>query len=318
MVLILSIASLALAAISVVSGRVVPRKTAPSKWDCELEPYDQYHHRYLSFDCQDHHGTQYFDQCCHPRLANETSLPFPSQCGCDDDDDDTSSPSNSTQITPTPTDVEPTSSPQPEQSSEPSSSTPTPSPTTSDDNGNDDNGSDDNSNNSGDNSQPSSSTPTPTPTPSPVSYSSNPSDGNGDNNGSDNNSQPSSSTSSTPTPTPTSSSDNSNGNSDVHTGGEATFFYQDGNPGACGQVHSDSDFICAMDQDLFGTSGPSSPLCGKQVTITNTANGKTVTVTVADDCPTCSNANSIDLSKAAFDQIGSESDGVLPISWYFS
>jgi hypothetical protein len=37
MVLILSIASLALAAISVVSGRVVPRKTAPSKWDCELE-----------------------------------------------------------------------------------------------------------------------------------------------------------------------------------------------------------------------------------------------------------------------------------------
>ena len=115
----------------------------------------------------------------------------------------------------------------------------------------------------------------------------------------------------------------------------ATFFYQDGNPGACGQVHSDSDFICAMgeyplmasiraselrplqDQIRYGDSGNASPLCGKQVTITNTDNGKSVTVTVADDCPTCDNDNSIDLSVAAFDAIASESTGEVPISWYF-
>ena len=35
MVLVLSIASLALAAISAVSGRVVPRKSAPKNWDCD-------------------------------------------------------------------------------------------------------------------------------------------------------------------------------------------------------------------------------------------------------------------------------------------
>lgn len=284
MVLVLSIASLALAAISAVSGRVVPRKTAPKNWDCELEPYNDYHRRYLDFDCQAHHHTQYFDQCCHPRLANETSVPFPSQCGCDEDDDDTSS-SYSIQMTPTPTYVEPTpsESPQPEQPSDPSSST--------------------------------SSTPEPSPSPTPSPVSPQP----------DQPSDSSSSTSSTPEPSPTpspvsdvSNSGSNNSNSDVHTGGEATFFFQDGNPGACGQVHSDSDFICAMDQDLYGNAGNASPLCGKQVTITNTANGKTVTVTVADDCPTCSNANSIDLSVAAFNALGDESQGVLPISWTMS
>ncbi|KAG1735268.1 uncharacterized protein EDB91DRAFT_1037187, partial [Suillus paluster] len=49
--------------------------------------------------------------------------------------------------------------------------------------------------------------------------------------------------------------------------------------------------------------GNSSPLCGKQVQITNLSNGKTVTVTVADDCPTCANSESIDLSVAAFEAI---------------
>jgi rare lipoprotein A (peptidoglycan hydrolase) len=71
------------------------------------------------------------------------------------------------------------------------------------------------------------------------------------------------------------------------------------------------------DQARYGTSGNASPLCGKQVVITNTQNGKTVTVTVADDCPTCSGGNSIDLSVAAFKAIADESQGVVPISWVF-
>jgi rare lipoprotein A (peptidoglycan hydrolase) len=72
-----------------------------------------------------------------------------------------------------------------------------------------------------------------------------------------------------------------------------------------------------MDQARYGNAGNASPLCGKQVIITNTQNGKTVTVTVADDCPTCSNSNSIDLSVAAFKTIADESEGVVPISWVF-
>ena len=71
------------------------------------------------------------------------------------------------------------------------------------------------------------------------------------------------------------------------------------------------------DSARYGNAGNASPLCGKQVIITNTQNGKTVTVTVADDCPTCQNDNSIDLSVAAFDAIANESEGVVPISWVF-
>jgi rare lipoprotein A (peptidoglycan hydrolase) len=72
-----------------------------------------------------------------------------------------------------------------------------------------------------------------------------------------------------------------------------------------------------MDQALFGTLGPDSPLCGDQVQITNLNNGKTVTVTVADDCPTCENANSIDLSVAAFEALDDLSVGEFPISWFY-
>ncbi|KAG8217727.1 hypothetical protein J3R82DRAFT_5886 [Butyriboletus roseoflavus] len=85
-----------------------------------------------------------------------------------------------------------------------------------------------------------------------------------------------------------------------YTGGVATYFYQNGNPGACGQVNSDSAFIY---QTRFGTSGPASPLCGQQVSITNQNNGKSITVQIADDCPTCQNENSIDLSVGAFEAL---------------
>lgn len=71
------------------------------------------------------------------------------------------------------------------------------------------------------------------------------------------------------------------------------------------------------DSALYGDGSNNSPLCGKKVIITNTQNGKTVTVTVADDCPTCDGENSIDLSVAAFNAIANESEGVVPISWVF-
>lgn len=73
-----------------------------------------------------------------------------------------------------------------------------------------------------------------------------------------------------------------------------------------------------MDQRRYGDPGKQSALCGKQVHIKNTKNGKTVTVTVADDCPTCENENSIDLSVGAFTQIATEEEGMVPIEWYFA
>ncbi|KIL65333.1 hypothetical protein M378DRAFT_10942 [Amanita muscaria Koide BX008] len=98
----------------------------------------------------------------------------------------------------------------------------------------------------------------------------------------------------------------------VNTGGYATYFYQKGNPGACGTVHSDDDLIAAIDSTRYGSA-----LCGKQVKITNPSNGKSVVVKVADNCPTCRNADSIDLSVAAFKNIADTSQGIVGINWVF-
>ncbi|KAH9030572.1 hypothetical protein EDB83DRAFT_1848022 [Lactarius deliciosus] len=261
MVRVLSITSLALAAVSAVSGFVVPRMSLspPNGWETDiLEPYCQYRERYLALQCQHKHGRPFFDQSCHPLLATQKleSRPpqyIPDDCG-DGSDNTTISPSSSlTNVTPMPTYI----SPKPTHTPEPSSSTSSPKPS------------------------PSTSTPKPKASPTLVSR----------------------------------SSEGSNG-SDVNDG-QASYFYQNGVAGACGTVHSDDDFICAMDQTRYGDSDSKSSLCGQQVWITNTQNGKNVTVTVADDCSSCINANSIGLSKAAFKAIASLSDGVVPIEWSF-
>jgi expansin (peptidoglycan-binding protein) len=64
-----------------------------------------------------------------------------------------------------------------------------------------------------------------------------------------------------------------------------------------------------IDQARYGDSGKKSALCGKKVKIVNTKTNKSVTVTIEDDCPTCSGSNSIDLSEAAFKQIGTVEEG---------
>ena len=58
--------------------------------------------------------------------------------------------------------------------------------------------------------------------------------------------------------------------------------------------------------------------CGKYVTIKNTDNGKEIVAMVADVCPTCDTNNSLDLSTGAFNAIAAESDGEVPIEWWFN
>ncbi|KAJ3784993.1 RlpA-like double-psi beta-barrel-protein domain-containing protein-containing protein, partial [Lentinula aff. detonsa] len=74
--------------------------------------------------------------------------------------------------------------------------------------------------------------------------------------------------------------------------------------GACGTVHSDSDYIVAVDEDMYSSS-----LCGKTVVITNEASGAQVTATVADECPGCATSTSLDLSVAAFEALSDLSVG---------
>jgi rare lipoprotein A (peptidoglycan hydrolase) len=56
----------------------------------------------------------------------------------------------------------------------------------------------------------------------------------------------------------------------------------------------------------------SNSLCGQLVQITNTQNRKNVTVAIADECVTCQNAQSIDLSLGAFDAIADPEQGIVP------
>ncbi|KAK4700653.1 hypothetical protein P7C70_g5590, partial [Phenoliferia sp. Uapishka_3] len=93
--------------------------------------------------------------------------------------------------------------------------------------------------------------------------------------------------------------------------GTATYFYQGGAAGACGNVNSDSAYIVAIDVAMWNGGA----YCGKQVSITG--NGNTITATVADQCPGCSSSGSLDLSVGAFNALGSESAGVYAITWSF-
>ncbi|KAF9792218.1 hypothetical protein BJ322DRAFT_1102732 [Thelephora terrestris] len=136
------------------------------------------------------------------------------------------------------------------------------------------------------------STPTPTPTPSPEP-------------------SPSSSTNdAAPSPTPTPTPDNSNNSgTETHTGGDLTWFTQNGVAGACGSVHSDNDFIAALDTSVYGDTSVQSSYCGKTIRIS--WQGNSVDVVVADACPTCDNASSVDLSEAAFQALAPLSTGLL-------
>lgn len=100
--------------------------------------------------------------------------------------------------------------------------------------------------------------------------------------------------------------------------GQATYFFQYGNPGACGNYNADSTPLVALDWRLYGASWPPSQYCGRSLTIKNLDNGKTVKAIVADMCPSCESKYSLDLSTGAFDKIGDRDTGVLPIEWWWN
>jgi post-segregation antitoxin (ccd killing protein) len=95
----------------------------------------------------------------------------------------------------------------------------------------------------------------------------------------------------------------------VYPGGVGTFMPQSG-VGACGRVYPDSAHVAALDVRRY-----SGAWCGKALNVTNTQNGKSVVITVADECVTCANANSLDLSVGAFTTIAATAQGQVPISW---
>jgi len=124
-------------------------------------------------------------------------------------------------------------------------------------------------------------------------------------------SKPAATTSKAPAPTTSSSSGGA-----WRTGGVGTYFYQNGNAGACGNKHSDNDLIVAIDIAYYGNTGAVSSYCGKTVQIVNLNNGNTVNAIVADVCPTCVGQNSLDMSLGTFKALDSNlGDGEFPIKY---
>ncbi|THG95852.1 hypothetical protein EW026_g5871 [Hermanssonia centrifuga] len=286
----ISIAALALSAVASVHGAAIPRTNVPSTYDAAvLEPYSQYNTRYMALDCEDKHNTQFFTDCCHPMKSNETlaknRLPYCNPA--------TASLSSSAAL-PTETD---NSDDECDDDDEPSSSvapsvtaTPTvvPSAVTT--------------------SHVSSSAPSPVK-PSSVKASSTPV--------APVNVAPAPSKAA-PTPSPSPSQAATGIDSLIHTGHSATWFYQHDTAGACGNVHADTDKVVALDSALYGNLGAVSQYCGKSLVITNTNTGKSVTAIVADACPTCDAAGSIDLSQGAFEALDTLEDGQFDVSWHFT
>ncbi|KAG8949700.1 hypothetical protein FRC00_008022 [Tulasnella sp. 408] len=102
----------------------------------------------------------------------------------------------------------------------------------------------------------------------------------------------------------------------THTG-KGTWYTQNGVAGACGKKNPDSALIGAMNFQLYGNVDKVSSVCGKKVLITNKKNGKQVTVTMADACPSCKGKGDIDLSTGAFKKLDALSTGLIDIEWVY-
>lgn len=299
-------------------------KAAPSTYSQGfLEDYKTYHTRYLALNCHQQHNTTFFDSCCRPLLSTESLSDRPANCtpsaeavtsasavanatATDDASADVAaycSASSSVAATATATDAAVTDS---ATATDAATATATSAEATSSivaeaqfAQGN---------RKGGRKGAASSTAAAAASTPAAESTSAT----------SEEAAYTPSSTSSAAAEATTSAS--SGGNSGTYSG-YATYYEQGGNAGACGQVHSDSEHIIAINSNGFWqnyNSGGPSEYCGRSVSITNTKNGKSVTATVADVCPTCEGSYSIDLSVGAFTSIATEEEGMVPITWGFN
>ncbi|KAI0044265.1 hypothetical protein FA95DRAFT_1497387 [Auriscalpium vulgare] len=80
--------------------------------------------------------------------------------------------------------------------------------------------------------------------------------------------------------------------------------------GACGFNNVDSDLIVALSTADYAGGAH----CNQMITIT--ANGKTASAQVRDECPGCG-AGSIDMSPSLFQKFASLDVGVVQVTWSF-
>ncbi|EGN94578.1 hypothetical protein SERLA73DRAFT_188551 [Serpula lacrymans var. lacrymans S7.3] len=91
--------------------------------------------------------------------------------------------------------------------------------------------------------------------------------------------------------------------------GDATYYYT--GLGACGAESKDTDYIVALSTELYDNGAH----CWQHLTVTY--EGKSIDVTVVDECEGCSTYD-IDLSPSAFSALAPESAGRIPVQWTYA
>nr|GAT53215.1 predicted protein [Mycena chlorophos] len=248
--------------------------------------YETYHLRYLAIDCEAHHnGTSedsFFNACCHPMLATETlAKNRPAYCAPGFKASSTSSASGPEETDSDSDDGDCESEGDDEDDSTTVVATSTHSPTHT----------------TATEPKITSTTEKKVATTSTTE-------------------KPTTTTThTTPKETTTSStadkSTSTSSSSSFITGGFGTWYTQGGVAGACGTVHSDSALIVALPTKAYANGAN----CGRTVEIV--ANGVTVQATVADECPTCTNNECLDMSEALFQKFAALSIGEIDIEYKY-
>lgn len=102
---------------------------------------------------------------------------------------------------------------------------------------------------------------------------------------------------------------------DGYSRGQGTFYDLETRIGSCGKQNKNSEFVAALNTEQMGEDGRNNPNCGKDIEVVGPS-GKSVQVTVVDSCRTCKSGG-LDLSPAAYEEIGDFSHGSVPIKWKF-
>lgn len=75
--------------------------------------------------------------------------------------------------------------------------------------------------------------------------------------------------------------------------------------------------MAALPHGLMGPKSNDNPYCGKNISVTCVATGKTIVATVVDKCMGCT-GYSVDLSTAAFNELIDLSIGRTSAVWFFN
>lgn len=102
---------------------------------------------------------------------------------------------------------------------------------------------------------------------------------------------------------------------DGYNRGQGTFYDLETHVGTCGKQNKNTEFVVALNAEQMGEGNSKNEKCNKEVEITGPS-GKTVRATVVDSCKTCAKGG-LDLSPAAFEEIGEFSQGSIPIKWKY-